>query len=226
MMKRFYILALCLLLVVTACGPSPEAIATQTATAATAIAAAWTATSTSTATPTLTPTPTPTPTNTPTATSTPTNTATNTPTPIPPTATPTFTPVPPTATLTPAPPTPTPAPPTATPTSAPPVLSNGTDRWDVGIEVQDQGVVNTVAITLVPITGKGAVDYLNQSTIPQIFLSDNQGATFPLTGFSMSLEDIMRDTGQTVTLRFEQVAKESRGFQLHFLDWPPVALGQ
>jgi hypothetical protein len=106
------------------------------------------------------------------------------------------------------------------------MLSNGTDSWDIRIEVQDQGAVNTVVVTLVPITGKGAVDYLNPSTIPQIYLSDNQGATYPLTGFSMSLEDIMRDTGQTITLRFEQVAKESHGFQLHFLDWPPVALGQ
>jgi hypothetical protein len=75
-------LALCLFMVLAACGPSPEQQATMTATALTATAAAWTPTPTATDTPTVTPTATPTQTPTPTRTltSTPTATSTSTPT--------------------------------------------------------------------------------------------------------------------------------------------------
>ena len=82
-MKRYYILALCLL-IVTSCRPSHEALATQTAATATAIAAAWTATPMPVPTATFTPTLTPTAANTPapTNTATPTMTPTTTPTPV------------------------------------------------------------------------------------------------------------------------------------------------
>ena len=81
-MKTNLLIAFCLLISLTACGPSKEQ-ATMTAIAMTAIAqtsmaAAWTATPT--ATPTLTPTPTSTPTITPTITRTPTPTRSPTPT--------------------------------------------------------------------------------------------------------------------------------------------------
>lgn len=237
-MKRFYISLIIHLLLITGCGPSPEAIATQTATAATAIAAAWTATPTPTVTPTFTPiptrtfTPTPTPTDTstpvpPTATPTPTNTPTHTPTLIPPTATftSTFTPIPPTATPTFVPLPPTQAPPTATPTLASPVLTNGSDTWDVRIEITDQGAVKAMALTCTPVSGKSVADYINQSTSSQVYLTDNQGATYPLGSFSIPLEDITLNTNQRVTLNFE-ISKESHGLQLHFLDWPLVELGQ
>jgi hypothetical protein len=69
---------LCLIFLLTACGPSPEQQATMTSTALTATAAAWTPTPTATNTPTFTPSPTPTntptPTLSPTATSSPTST--------------------------------------------------------------------------------------------------------------------------------------------------------
>jgi len=75
---------LCLIFLLSACGPSPEQRATMTSTAQTATAAAWTptptATSTPTHTPSSTPTTTPTPTLTPTATASPTSTSSPTPT--------------------------------------------------------------------------------------------------------------------------------------------------
>jgi hypothetical protein len=75
---------LCLIFLLSACGPSPEQQATMTATAQTATAAAWTPTPTTTSTPTYTPSPTltetPTPTLTPTATASPTSTSSPTPT--------------------------------------------------------------------------------------------------------------------------------------------------
>ena len=71
----------CLLFILTACGPSPEQQAAMTATAMTATAAAWTPTPTATNTPTSTPTPTATETPTPTLTPTPTDTPTVTPSP-------------------------------------------------------------------------------------------------------------------------------------------------
>jgi hypothetical protein len=64
---------LCLIFLLTACGPSPEQQATMTSTALTATAAAWTPTPTATNTPTFTPSPTPT--NTPTPTLSPTATS-------------------------------------------------------------------------------------------------------------------------------------------------------
>ena len=78
MKTRLFISCVCLIFILTACGPSEEEIALQTATAQTAIAAAWTKTPTVTATSTSTPTPTLTPTSTPT--DTPTVTLTPTPT--------------------------------------------------------------------------------------------------------------------------------------------------
>jgi WD40 repeat protein len=81
-MKPVYLLACCLLVTLTACGPSSEEQATMTAIAMTSTAQAWTATPTPTATftptssstPTITPTPpqTPTPTTSPTPTLSPT----------------------------------------------------------------------------------------------------------------------------------------------------------
>jgi hypothetical protein len=75
---------LCLIFLLSACGPSPKQQATMTSTAQTATAAAWTPTPTATSTPTYTPSPTPTetptPTLTPTASASPTSTSSPTPT--------------------------------------------------------------------------------------------------------------------------------------------------
>jgi hypothetical protein len=75
---------LCLILLLSACGPSLEQQANMTSTAQIATAAAWTPTPTATSTPTDTPSPTPTetltPTLTPTATASPTSTSSPTPT--------------------------------------------------------------------------------------------------------------------------------------------------
>ncbi len=75
------LLVLCIVLFLTACGPSPEQQAAMTATAITATAASWTLTPTPTVTPTSILTPTPTNTPLPTLTATPTRTATSTPSP-------------------------------------------------------------------------------------------------------------------------------------------------
>jgi hypothetical protein len=80
---KYIVLFLCLIFIITACGPSPEQQATMTSTAMTATAAAWTPTPTPTNTPTSTPTSTPTNTPTPTLTPTPTDTPTATPSPTP-----------------------------------------------------------------------------------------------------------------------------------------------
>jgi hypothetical protein len=69
---------ICLIFLLSACGPSPEQQATLTATAQTATAAAWSPTPT--ATPSPTPTQTSTPTRTPTQTASPTSTSSPTPT--------------------------------------------------------------------------------------------------------------------------------------------------
>jgi WD40 repeat protein len=77
-MKSIYLLVCCLLVFLTACGPSSEEQATMTAVAMTSTAQAWTATPTPTLT--FTPTPSATPTITPTPTESPTPTTSPTPT--------------------------------------------------------------------------------------------------------------------------------------------------
>jgi hypothetical protein len=174
-------------------------------------------TQTATPTATLTPTPTDTPTATPTA--TPTQTPTQTPTRTP---TPTLT-----ATLTPTSSDKPTASPTVAPTKKPeptqppyPVLVYGPDRWRLAVTV----LPALIRIEFLPLTNKCLAELMQPPgpVLARTYLTDSEGRRYD----SPSALVTVTSKGVVVRLDFGGETQGRHGFTLHFLDAPPVDLGQ